>query len=292
MTNADFYLEDLRTKFLKIDPEKYHLSYSGGKDSHLLFWFLKTWLKDHYPEMFEVYKAVTIVSINTRMEWPEILERMKKNADVVLSSDMKPHEVIQKYGTPCFSKQSDEIIGRYQKGMRTHSVMSYIEKINPTDGQPSMFGLSKSAHDMLLADKLPKISSLCCKYLKKIPAHDYEKRTGKKPILGVIGDESIRRKAKYTSCFTKSGIFTPLWDLPDEIENDIYQQFKIETPEIYKYVNQTGCAGCPYGIGLKHTEKELTLMTPAKRKYVCGLFGEAYRIRNVDTNKPLQEALF
>ena len=28
---AEFYLEDLKTKFAKIDPKKYYLSYSGGK---------------------------------------------------------------------------------------------------------------------------------------------------------------------------------------------------------------------------------------------------------------------
>ena len=41
MDNVDFYLEDLKTKFNKINPKEYYLSYSGGKDSHLLYWFIK-----------------------------------------------------------------------------------------------------------------------------------------------------------------------------------------------------------------------------------------------------------
>ena len=47
MTNAEFYLYDLETKFKKINPEEYYLSYSGGKDSHLLYWFIKERLKDN-----------------------------------------------------------------------------------------------------------------------------------------------------------------------------------------------------------------------------------------------------
>ena len=35
MNDVDFYLYDLKTKFDKINPEEYYLSYSGGKDSHL-----------------------------------------------------------------------------------------------------------------------------------------------------------------------------------------------------------------------------------------------------------------
>ena len=45
MTNAEFYLHDLASKFKKIDPKKYYLAYSGGKDSGMLFWFLREWLK-------------------------------------------------------------------------------------------------------------------------------------------------------------------------------------------------------------------------------------------------------
>lgn len=37
MTDAQFYLFDLKTKFAKINPDEYYLSYSGGKDSHLLY---------------------------------------------------------------------------------------------------------------------------------------------------------------------------------------------------------------------------------------------------------------
>ena len=56
MTNAQLYLEDLKTKFNKINPEEYYLSYSGGKDSHLLYWFIK-----EYAHI----ERIKVVGINT-----------------------------------------------------------------------------------------------------------------------------------------------------------------------------------------------------------------------------------
>ena len=78
MNEVDFYLEDLKSKFLKIEPTKYYLSYSGGRDSHLLYWFLKTWLYNNDREMWEKYKHIKIVGVNTRMEHPEILRTILK----------------------------------------------------------------------------------------------------------------------------------------------------------------------------------------------------------------------
>lgn len=294
MTKADFYLHDLASKYRKIDPKKYYLSYSGGKDSHLLFWFQKTWLPLNYPDLVD-YNIIPIVSVNTRMEWPEIVERMQKNSDVILIPKLKPHEVIAKYGTPCFSKFQDDMIHRYQNGGRSSALMERIngKVFTGSDGKEhnSSFSVNGLAKPLLLDGSLPRISPECCNQLKKKPMKIFSKESGLLPILGVSGQESRMRKVQYHSCFTKSGKFTPLWDLTEEIENEIYEQFNIETPSIYHYINQTGCAGCPYGIGLGHTEKELALMTPAKKKYVCELFKDAYRIRHVNIHKPLQTVL-
>ena len=46
MLESNLYLLDLESKFKKINPKEYYLSYSGGKDSHLLYWFIKEWLHD------------------------------------------------------------------------------------------------------------------------------------------------------------------------------------------------------------------------------------------------------
>lgn len=88
MDNMDFYLEDLKTKFLKINPNEYYLSYSGGKDSHFLYWFIKEYAK---------IKGIEIVGCNTYMEHTEIRKRIYDNSDRVLLPDMKPMEIKEKF---------------------------------------------------------------------------------------------------------------------------------------------------------------------------------------------------
>lgn len=220
---VEFYLIDLKSRFDKLKPNKYYLSYSGGKDSHFLFWFIKKYLKRD---------DIKIVGINTYMEHPEIRNRIYANCDVVLMPKLKPFEIKKKYGIPCFTKQQDEFIRRYQNGSRTKNTMNFILGINP------IFKLNKKARKLLLENKLHKISPDCCKYLKKLTVKNFEKETGLKPILGVRGAEGMTRKSKYTSCFTKDKKFTPIWDLSNELENKIYEKYNIETPNVYNIVKK------------------------------------------------------
>lgn len=248
MDEVDFYLEDLKSKFRKLKNvggyDKYYLSYSGGKDSHLLYWFIKEYT---YPE----FKDIKIVGINTYMEHHQIRDRILKNSDVVLYPKLKPMEIKEKYGIPCFSKIQDEYIMRYQKGCRSDSLMMHIfgYVFTRTDEKKytTLFKLNNKARNLLLTNRLHKVSPKCCYYLKKKTAKDYEKRTGRKAILGVRGEEGAMRKTQYKSCFTKDQKFTPLHDLSNELLDKIYKKYNIEIPGVYQYVERTGCMGCPYG---------------------------------------------
>ena len=94
---VDFYLIDLKSKFDKIKPNTYYLSYSGGKDSHLLYWFIKEYLKRD---------DIKIVGINTYMEHHDILKRILDNSDIVLLPKMKPMEIKEKIWNTMFFKSS------------------------------------------------------------------------------------------------------------------------------------------------------------------------------------------
>lgn len=52
------------------------------------------------------------------MEHPEIRDRIYKNSDRVLLPAMKPLEIKEKYGIPCFSKEQDFYIYYYQNAIR------------------------------------------------------------------------------------------------------------------------------------------------------------------------------
>ncbi len=269
MDEVDFYLVDLSSKFKKINPKEYYLSYSGGKDSHFLYWFIKEYLHD---------TEIEIVGVNTYMEHHEILERIKKNCDRVLLPKMKPMQIKEKYGIPCFSKFQDEMISRYQKGSRSKNTMDAI-----TGENRITFKLNKKARELTLSDKLHKVSNKCCKVIKKDTLHSYEKETGKKAILGVRGSESALRKSQYKSCFTKDKKFTPIHDLSDELLETIIKKYNIEVPKVYEHINRTGCMGCPYGHRSGNTERELALISENQKKFVCEYFKESYEVLGINT---------
>lgn len=282
MDDVDFYLEDLKSKFRKLKNvggySKYYLSYSGGKDSHFLYWFIKEY---SYPE----FNDIKIVGINTYMEHHEILRRILKNSDVVLIPKMKPFEIKEKYGIPCFSKVQDDFIDRWQRGQRTKSLIDRVQRQTfiGKDGKerPHKFKLNSKAREMLLSGKLHRVSPKCCYYLKKKTAHDYEKESGRRAILGVRGSESVMRKEQYKSCFTKSLKFTPLHDLSDELLEKIYKKYNIEIPKVYEQVKRTGCMGCPYGNHYGDTEKELQLLNENQRRFVMEYFKESYEVLGI-----------
>lgn len=181
MNDVDFYLYDLKTKFNKINPNEYYLAYSGGKDSHLLYWFIK----EYAPE----FSDIPVVGINTYMEHPQIRQRIYENCDVVLLPKLKPFEIKEKYGIPCFSKSQDFAIDLVQRGTISERYKNklltgyFVNK----DGElvKDKFGLNKKAKELLFTGKLHKISAKCCYYMKKLPAHEYEIKNNRKAILGV-----------------------------------------------------------------------------------------------------------
>lgn len=280
--DVDFYLIDLKSRFDKIKPNTYYLSYSGGKDSHFLYWFIKEYLKRD---------DIKIVGINTYMEHHEIRDRILKNSDIVLKPKLKPFEIKEKYGSPCFSKIQDDFIDRYQRGSRCKSLMERIEsrKFIGRDGKEhtSSFSLNKKARELLLSGNLHKISPKCCKYLKKEPARQFEKETGLKAILGVRGSESAMRRSQYKSCFTKDKKFTPLHDLSDELLDKIYKKYNIEIPKVYNYICRTGCMGCPYGSYKHDTEKELALLNENQFNFVREYFKESYEVLGIKPYRQL-----
>lgn len=275
MDEIEFYLLDLASRFPK-DTENYYLSYSGGRDSHFLYWFIKEYLKDD---------KITIVGINTYMEHPQILKRIRDNSDVILYPEMKPFQIKERFGLPCFSKNQDQIISRYQRGIRTKSTMERVLGYDENGNSWGRFALSKKARELLLANKLHKISDKCCTYLKKKPAKKYEKETKKHKILAVRGAESALRRQQYKTCFSKDGSFHPLYDLSDELLRKIEEKYNIEVPEIYNHICRTGCMACVYGSYKGDTEKELRLVTKNQRKFLGNYFKESYEVLGIDIEK-------
>lgn len=291
MNAVEFYLEDLASKFTKINPNDYYLAYSGGRDSHFLLWFIREYLHE---------TRIPAVFCNTGMEIPEIRDRALANADVVLKPAMKHAEIKEKYGIPLNTKSSDYWVWQYQKrkeqgiadeempgpvkcyAMREIGAIPWSAKT----GRLPKVAATKNTSEAMKNGTLHKVSPKCCQFLKKEPSHKYEKESGKKPILGVMGEESIRRKLQYKSCFSGNGRFHPLWDLTAKLQQDIEREREIPIPNIYQYTNQTGCAGCPYG---QHganrffgTNIELSFCKEGQRKFIMEYFRESYEFKGYE----------
>jgi len=265
ISDPDMYLKELEERFNQINFNEYSLSYSGGRDSHFLYWFIKTILKDD---------KIKIVACNTLKEHSEILQRMYRYADVVVYPKIKTKEFKEKYGLPCFTKLQDEYIERYQKGLRSENCLNVIYGKNIT------MNLNKKARELLLSGKLHKISNKCCKIFKKDPLIKWNKENNKKSIIGVTQEESKIRKQAYGGLFTKKEDFTPIFDLTNELLKKIESIHNIEIPKIYDYVDRTGCMGCPYA-PKKNTEKELTLISESQRKATIDFFKESYEVKGI-----------
>lgn len=181
MNQVEFYLEDLKSKFAKINPSEYYLAYSGGRDSHFLYWFIREYLHEtRIPSVFS----------NTGMEIPEIRDRALANADITLKPAMKHYEIKEKFGIPLNTKRSDEWVYRYQTfreaGRTDEEMPNYIKhmvlrEVNAVPrgrktGMLSMLAVNKKTSDAVREGRLHKVSNLCCTYLKKLPAEAYVER--------------------------------------------------------------------------------------------------------------------
>ena len=204
----------------------------------------------------------------------------------------------EKYGIPLNTKASDELVYRYQtrkeQGVSDEDMPNWIKyyamrQVDAIEhgrktGLLSYAAVNKKTCEAMMAGTLHKVSNLCCKYLKKEAGKRFAKESGLKSINGIMGDESWKRKTTFKSCFSKNGEFHPLFDLTEELRNKIEEYYGIPVPSIYKYVKQTGCAGCPYGQhgkghGFQNTNLELSLCSDGQRKFILDYFAESYAFK-------------
>lgn len=157
--------------------------------------------------------------------------------------------------------------------------MNYINRINPR------FKLTVAVSKLVKNNNLHKISNKCCKYLKKEPLRKYAKIKNKKYILGVRALESQTRFYAYKSCFNKDMTFTPIFDLSNELLKAIENQYKIPIPDVYNFINRTGCMGCVYG---RHIENELSLISGNQKKFILEYHKESYKAKNINIYKTPQ----
>lgn len=164
-----------------------YVSFSGGKDSTVL---------KHIVD--QMYSDVPALFVNTGLEYPEIQKfAMSQKKVVTVRPEMRFDEVIKKYGYPVVSKAVARTI-YYARLNADNPDSVYVRQLQGDAidryGQQSLFNKRKWAY---LIDAPYKIHSACCDVMKKRPIRQYNKETGRKPIVGTLAEESQTRTAQW-----------------------------------------------------------------------------------------------
>ena len=169
-----------------------YVSFSGGKDSTVLLHIVR-----------EMYPNIEAVFVNTGLEYPEI-QRFVKTFDnvTILRPKMRFDEVIKKYGYPIISKDIAQAVfdSRTQanlNGCDVRETKLWYRGFNPESSYAKKYpSFCRVKYDALF-DMPFKVSHRCCDVMKKKPSKEYEKQTGKNPILATMATESRLRQTKW-----------------------------------------------------------------------------------------------
>jgi 3'-phosphoadenosine 5'-phosphosulfate sulfotransferase (PAPS reductase)/FAD synthetase len=194
-----------------------YISFSGGKDSTVLLDIVR-----------KMYPNIVAVFVNTGLEYPSVRQFALSFPNVVeLRPSINFKKVLTKYGYPIITKEVSKRVYEYRKNENTsklENTLAYKELNGLREnrwGEKSNY--NKGKYKFLI--KAPfKISHLCCIHTKEKPCINYEKMTGRKPIIGTMADESKGRETSWL----KSGCNAFDTDRPSSqpmsfwLENDIH----------------------------------------------------------------------
>lgn len=273
---VDFYGED-----------GVYISRSGGKDSDVLAHIIK-----------QMYKNIVGVFINTGLELDSVRLHALEECEDIEKSELTFTQTLIEIGYPIISKEVSQTLEQAKKNAICGKYTYRIKKLNGTlvdkNGNKSMYNIPN--YKFLLNAPF-NISHRCCDIMKKKPAKNYEKKTGKHAFLGTMTEESLLRKQKWlqngcNSFESKRPLSQPLsfWTEQDilhyikkynvkiseaygnivyvdddgmEYENDIFENsMKLKTTG----ESRTGCSFCMFGI-IHDTERFLRLKKVEPKKY-------------------------
>lgn len=165
-----------------------YVSFSGGKDSTVLLHIAR-----------QLYPSIEAVFVDTGLEYPEIRKFVKSFEHVtIIRPKMRFDEVIKKYGYPLISKEVSECISQGKIALKSNKYVYRLQKLLGTavdkQGRKSLFNKEKYA-PLLYVDF--NVSHMCCNVMKKKPAHEYGKLTGRYPITGQTTEESRLREQQW-----------------------------------------------------------------------------------------------
>lgn len=180
----------LREFINEYGEENVYISFSGGKDSLVLLHIARSM----YPNLHAVY-------LDTWLEMPDVRVFVKKFDNIEYIKPKKDMKTIIRDNGWCFpSKDVSQLIAELRKDNPSKWA---IQKVNGLDSRGNYSEYRQRYKKWkCLVDSPFKISDGCCFDMKEIPVAEYEKATGRHPILALMASESARRENAYlkTGC--------------------------------------------------------------------------------------------
>lgn len=180
-----------------------YIAFSGGIDSLVLKHLVETTPGVHnVPSLF----------VNTGLEYPELQRFAMSQPNVTtVRPDIRFDDVLKRYGYPVISKTVSDMVcgarrsltkGEYSARLRLLGVspdeyggLSVNDKYNYEKiAAGSKFERKKYRY---LLDANFDSSAECCYWMKKKPSADYAKKTGRKPFIGTMAEESALRETSW-----------------------------------------------------------------------------------------------
>ena len=269
------------------------VSFSGGKDSTVLLHLVR-----------QLYPNVEAMFVDTGLEYPEIRQFVKTFDNVtILRPKMRFDEVIKTYGYPIISKGVSNCVRGAKLGQK-----SRINLLNgkDCDGTDRKSKFSHEKYKPLMSVDF-EISEMCCDVMKKRPSYNYQKRTGKKPIIATMAAESLLRETNWlkSGCNAFENRHPKSAPMSFWMEQDVLQYIKEnnlpiasvygdvvykENPEQMRMedygiencgtdklcttgCNRTGCIFCAFGAHLEKGESRFEMLKrthPRQYEYCIG----------------------
>lgn len=307
-------------------------SYSGGSDSDILIDLIERTRKMFNTACgYEALKPVKYVFFNTGLEMKATKDHVKSTAAKygVEIEEVRPKtnivKAVREYGIPFLSKRMsrnihdlqtkkvpisivteyntsenkpkkfNEIVQRYPKCKALIRTMCCTDKDgNPVS--PSQHSFNSALHLLDFLNDYPPdfiISSKCCDYCKKQPAHEVEKGhemviTGERMCEGGARSEIKISDDQGTACFFYKNSdckfrFRPLYYVTDEDKKWYKGYYGIRYSDAYEVygLTRTGCCGCPISYKAVEDLEKIRPYEPNVVKAAWNLFGKSYEYRRL-----------
>lgn len=168
----------------RFGTEGVYISFSGGKDSTVLMDIVRNKMG---------YSEIPALFIDVPTQFPELKAfAMTWDNVIVVKPNISFMKVCDTYGFPLISKEISQTIAEARSAIKNGTKNSI--RLKQLNGEEGVRNKGKYA---FLVDAPFAVSHKCCGEMKKKPAYQYEKETGRKGITAQMASESVLRREQW-----------------------------------------------------------------------------------------------